>query len=255
MTVTVTRWDESEDGPRIIALWSMPRSRSTAFFRMMAERGDCHVLHEPFSNLAEFGSVQVGGRTVEKETELPDAIRELARSKPVFFKDTTDERYPALLDDEAFLGRDATHTFIVRHPAETIASYYALNPEVRLHQIGGEAQFEIHRAVAARCSRPPVVIDSSDLVEDAPGLVAAYCAAVGIPFLPEALNWRPGEREEWQRTSHWHAEASASAGFRTQRRRHGTDPAAHPVLSSYLRHHLPFYEALHEHRLRPAGSR
>ncbi|MFE1265152.1 sulfotransferase family protein [Streptomyces albogriseolus] len=250
--MTVTGWDGADDGPRIIALWGMPRSRSTAFFRMMAERGDFQVLHEPFSNLAEFGSAEVGGRTVGTEAELLSAIRELARSTPVFFKDTTDERYPALLADEAFLGRDATHTFLIRHPVETIASYHELNPQVRLHQIGGEAQFELYRAVAARCARPPVVIDSSDLVENAPGLVEAYCAAVGIAFLPDALNWRPGQRSEWQRTSRWHAEASASAGFRTTRRDHRVDPAADPVLSSYLRHHLPFYETLHERRLRPA---
>ncbi|MFD5514914.1 sulfotransferase family protein [Streptomyces sp. NPDC127066] len=251
--MTVNRWYDAEDRPRIIALWGMPRSRSTAFFRMMAERGDFQVLHEPFSNLAEFGSVKVGERTVREEAELPSAIRELARSKPVFFKDTTDERYPALLDDEAFLGRDATHSFLIRHPAETIASYHALNPEVRLHQIGGQAQFELYEAVAERTSRPPVVIDSADLVSDAPGLVAAYCAATDIPFLPEALNWRPGELSEWQRTSRWHSEASASAGFRTKPRAHGTDLSADPVLSSYLRHHLPFYEALRERRLHPAG--
>ncbi|RII13394.1 hypothetical protein DSC45_23880 [Streptomyces sp. YIM 130001] len=249
----MTRWHDADDRPRVIALWGMPRSRSTAFFRMMTERGDFHVLHEPFSNLAEFGSVEVGDLTVRKESELTSAIRELSRSEPVFFKDTTDERYPALLDDEAFLGRDATHTFIIRHPAQTIASYHALNPEVRLHQIGAEAQFEIYQAVAERSSGPPVVFDSSDLVADAPGLVAAYCAAVGIPFLPDALNWRPGERDEWHRTSRWHADASASAGFRTTPREYGTDLATDPVLSSYLRHHLPFYESLHRRRLHPAG--
>ena len=40
-------------------LWATPRSRSTAFFRMMAERGDFTVVHEPFSYLAEFGYADV----------------------------------------------------------------------------------------------------------------------------------------------------------------------------------------------------
>jgi hypothetical protein len=39
----------------LLMLWSAPRSRSTAFFRMMAERGDFMMVHEPFSYLAEFG--------------------------------------------------------------------------------------------------------------------------------------------------------------------------------------------------------
>ncbi len=34
---------------RIIALWAAPRSVSTAFERMMMERGDHAVVHEPFS--------------------------------------------------------------------------------------------------------------------------------------------------------------------------------------------------------------
>ena len=35
----------------IIALWTHPRSISTAFERVMIERGDFNVLHEPFSYL------------------------------------------------------------------------------------------------------------------------------------------------------------------------------------------------------------
>jgi len=33
----------------IIALWSIPRSLSTAFERLMMQRGDFKVFHEPFS--------------------------------------------------------------------------------------------------------------------------------------------------------------------------------------------------------------
>lgn len=232
-----------------MALWGMPRSRSTAFFRMMAERGDFLMLHEPFSNLAEFGSVRVGNRRARSEGELIAAIRELARSGPVFFKDTTDERYPGLLSDGEFLARDAVHTFLIRHPRETIASYHALNPDVEIHQIGAEYQFEIYTAVAGRHRNPPAVIDAGDLVADPHSAVAAYCAAAGIPFMPEALAWKPGERSEWRPTARWHTEVSGSSGFSAARRDH-IAPETDPVLSGYLRHHLPFYEKLREHRLR-----
>jgi hypothetical protein len=33
----------------IVPLWSIPRSVSTGFERMMMERGDFKVIHEPFS--------------------------------------------------------------------------------------------------------------------------------------------------------------------------------------------------------------
>lgn len=236
----------------IVALWSMPRSRSTAFFRMMAERGDFTVLHEPFSNRAEFGQVEVNGAKPHSEAELIAAIRLLAAKVPVFFKDTTDERYPDLLNDEDFLGRDAVHTFLIRHPAETIASYHALNPNVGLHQIGAAHLHEIHAQVAQLSGKPPIVIDAADIVTDPEGTVRAYCTALGIPFLPKALHWNPGERTEWTATARWHVEASTSTGFTPAPRNHDLDVVTHPVLSGFLNHHLPYYEALSAHRLPPA---
>ena len=240
---------ESPGAPRILILWSAPRSRSTAFFRMMAERGDFTAVHEPFSYLAEFGEVTVGPTRATSEAELIDALRELSAQGPVFVKDTTDERYPGILADRRFLAEDAVHTFLIRHPQETIASYQALNPDVALHQIGFESQFEIFTEVAGATGREPVVVDSDDLMRDAAGTVSAYCAQVGIEFRPEALTWKPDDRQEWAPSKRWHEAAAASTGFGTVAEEPGLDVQAHPVLGGYLRHHLPFYEQLRARRL------
>jgi hypothetical protein len=61
---------------------------STAFFRMMLERGDFYAVHEPFNYLAEFGTVSVAGSTVTSEAALLARLRELGEHHPVFFKDT-----------------------------------------------------------------------------------------------------------------------------------------------------------------------
>lgn len=236
--------------PKILALWSAPRSRSTAFFRMMCERGDFQVLHEPFSYLAEFGRVEVDGAVLNTQPELLAALRKLGESGPLFFKDTTDERYADVLADERFLAQDAVHTFIIRHPLETIASYHSVNPDVQQHQIGFEAQYEIFEAVWQGTGRVPVVIDGNDLVTDPQAVVAAYARAVAIPHREEALNWQPESRKEWQPSERWHRDVSTSSGFSDQRRDHGVDVAGHPVLGGYLEHHLPFYEKLRAHRLK-----
>jgi len=47
----------------LFAPWSVPRARSTPFFRSMVERGDMVVVHEPFSDLAGLGETDVEGRT------------------------------------------------------------------------------------------------------------------------------------------------------------------------------------------------
>jgi hypothetical protein len=96
---------------------------------------------------------------------------------------------------------------------------------------------------------PPVVIDSQDLVADPAATMAAYCAAVELPFIADALSWRPGERSEWARSSRWHEDAAASRGFEAPARpdRHGL--ATHPEVIRFTEHHIPFYEELRRHRL------
>ena len=245
----------ADDGPadrsRLLVLWSVPRARSTVFFRMMAERGDFLAVHEPFSNLAEFGSVRVDGRVLDTQASVLAALRDAAGRRPVFVKDTTDERYKNVLADERFLSSDARHTFLIRHPRETIASYHALNPGVRCHQIGFAALHEIFTAVRRATGRIPLVIDSSDLVANPAGVVRGYCAANSIDFRPAALNWLPGPRPEWQPTQRWHVRASTSRGFESTGADYDLDVVSHSVLGGYLRHHLPFYRELHPHRLIP----
>ncbi|WP_410534879.1 hypothetical protein [Streptomyces sp. KL2] len=45
----------------VIAMWAHPRAVSTAFLRMMAERGDVTVVHEPLVPLTDHGEVSVPG--------------------------------------------------------------------------------------------------------------------------------------------------------------------------------------------------
>ncbi|MER5750221.1 sulfotransferase family protein [Streptomyces sp. NPDC002088] len=237
-----------QQSPGLLGLWSAPRSRSTAFLRMMAERGDFTVVHEPFSHVADFQEKEIDGRVVRTEAELIEALTAMARGCAVFFKDTTDFAYPGLLADRRFLA-EATHTFIVRDPAEVIASHFALNPDLRCEEVGIERLHEIHQAVTVATGRRPVVVDAQDLVRRPEQTVRAYCAAVGIPFLTQALAWRPGMREDWTSTRRWHENTSRTGGFVSTRSEYAATVHNHPVLAGYLRHHLPFYEELHAARL------
>jgi hypothetical protein len=243
-------------GP-LLALWSPPRCRSTAFFRSMLQRDDFLTVHEPFSVLHEQGSVDIRGTIVGSEAAVLGRLRELAKAAPVFFKDTMDCRFPEVLADWRFLGLDAVHTFLIRAPAESVPSYYALNRAVTLEQVGFEALYELFTAVRSATGVTPVVIDAADLVRRPADMVRAYCAAVGISFRPEALRWPAGKRLEWQVTDRWHATVAASTGFVDTGPGRGVPPDQAPHLRGYIEHHLPFYRALAEHRLRPAadGSR
>jgi hypothetical protein len=217
---------------------------------MMAERNDRVVVHEPFSQVVDFGEVKVGDRVAHSERDVLAALRAIAAEEPVFFKDTTDFHYPALLADQAFLAA-ATHTFMIRHPAEAIASHHALNPELGRDEIGFAWLYEIFAAVRAATGTTPVVLDSDDLLDRPADTVRAYCSAAGIPFLPDALNWRPGMRSEWQATSRWHESTSRTSGFTRATGGEADVVTANPVLRAYLDYHLPFYERLRAVAVRP----
>lgn len=79
--------------------------------------------------------------------------------------------------------------------------------------------------------------------------MAAYCAAVGLPFLPRAITWEPGERPEWRRSARWHVDVSASSGFQRRERVYPHTVENSPDLARFAAHHRPFYERLYAQRL------
>jgi hypothetical protein len=233
----------------VFALWSAPRARSTAFFRSILEPGDLLALHEPFEGLMYFGDTEVEGRTFESPASLLAWLREETHTVSVFLKETTDGRVrKVVLADRRFLA-EARHAFLIRRPEEIAASLYPLRPDMRIEDVGLEALHELHAAVRQAEGHRPVVIDSDDLVARPEATMAAYCAAVELPFIPEALTWEPGERPEWRRSARWHADVSASSGFEQSERRYTHTVESSDELTRFAAHHLPFYEQLHAERL------
>ncbi|MFJ3928560.1 sulfotransferase family protein [Streptomyces sp. NPDC090022] len=233
----------------VIALWSAPRSRSTAFLRMMMGRGDVVSLHEPFSRLADFGDAEIGDTVVHSESELIAEIRRLGESATVFFKDTTDFRYPGVLADTDFL-RDVRHTFIIRNPADVIASHFALNPELSAEDVGFSRLHELYEAVErAQGGVPPVVVDSDALLERPEDTVRAYCARTGLPYAAGSLTWSPGMPEDFKLTERWHVDAGESSGFERRERTYADTVDNNDLLRGFYEDQLPFYTRLYERRL------
>jgi hypothetical protein len=233
----------------VFALWSAPRARSTAFFRSMLERGDLLALHEPLEGLMYFGDTEVEGRTFESPESLLAWLRDATHDVSVFLKETTDSRVlEVVLADRRFLA-EARHAFLIRRPEEIAASFHALQPDMRIEDIGLEALHGLHTAVGDAGGHGPVVIDSDDLVARPEATMAAYSAAVGLPYIPQALTWEPGERPEWRRSARWHADVSASSRFEQRERRYTHTVETSDELARFAAHHVPFYEQLHARRL------
>ena len=104
---------------KIVPLWSVPRSISTGFERMMFfERGDFKVIHEPYGYFFYLEAAHkdpVGmqpqeghPQTFEGTTEMIEAAA--AGDKPVFFKDMA--YYVSDVADEDYM-KKFTNTFII----------------------------------------------------------------------------------------------------------------------------------------------
>ena len=112
---------------KIVALWAIPRSTSTAFEWMMRQRGDLDCLHEPFGEAWYQGEAPLWHRFQPGDLTTPGLtldgvwhdIQARARHGPVFLKDFP--HYISHMWDAEFLAH-FTHAFLIRDPAKTLTS-------------------------------------------------------------------------------------------------------------------------------------
>ena len=235
-------------GGQLLALWAVPRAASTAFERMMIERGDHEVVDEPFSEHYYFGPRKVSPRFAEVRphadpTAILERLEAAARAGPVFVKDMA--YHVAGIASPDFAGR-FTSTFLIRDPARSLPSLAHMWPDFTDEEAGFAALAELV-AHAEAAGQDPAVIDSDDLCRDPPGVLQAWCRRVGLAFVPEALSWAPGMQPEWRLWPDWYGATSRSTGF--------LPPSGEPlpldgdrVRAAYERC-LPVYEALRARRL------
>jgi hypothetical protein len=246
----------------ILALWGTPRSSSTAFEWMMRTRGDCVCYHEPFGEAWYQGEEPKWTRITPEHTRIRGLTSQSVwqrltshGDKQVFIKD-----FPMYIDhlwNEIDLTK-FQHTFIIRDPAKVATSMYKHWPEFLLKEIGFVEQRELFDHVCEITGKVPVVIDSDDLLEDPAGMVEAYCNAVGIPFMPEALSWEIGPRTEvdwWFLSSKnnkevsWHGNLQESTGLKAQPRNYIDIADSPDRVKEIYQACLPHYEYMHKDRL------
>ena len=243
----------------IIALWAVPRSTSTAFEWMMRQRGDLDCLHEPFGEAWYQGEDPLWPRFQPGDKTTPnlsiesvwEAIKAKAENGPVFIKDFP--HYINHMWDEAFLSH-FTHAFLIRDPAKTLTSLYARWPDFDELEVGNPEQRALFDLVSALNGKRPPVIDSDDLLEDPHGITAAFCDAVEISFIPEALTWPAGgdpSEHSWWDGGSFHANLAQSTGLTPQPRKYIDLEDAPERVRRVYRRMMPHYQHLFDHRLRP----
>lgn len=245
---------------KIVALWAVPRSTSTAFEWMMRQRGDLTCLHEPYGEAWYQGDEPLWPRLTAESVRTPgltlagvhERLKEMAKTERVFSKD-----FPLYIDhmwnDELF--DMFNHSFLIRDPAKTIASMFKHWPDFHIKETGFKEQRALFDIITERNGgTPPPVIDSDDVLADPFGVVQLWCKAVGIPFIEEALSWEPGPRNEvsWWDGGSFHELLRNSDGLKPQPRRDAKPVAEMPQrVQDVYAEVMPHYQHLYAHRLTP----
>ena len=241
--------------PLGIAMWSGPRNISTAMMRAWGNRPDTTVVDEPFYAfyLKATGKEHPVAEEViaDGETDWRKVVAKLTGSRHkgpshIFYqKQMTHHLLPEMERD--WLAH-LTNCFLIRDPAEVIASYIRKNDDPALEDVGFVQQAEIFDWVRERSGAVPPVIDARDVLQNPERILRLLCQAIGVEFDPAMLNWPPGLRETdgvWAK--HWYGEVAKSTGFEPYRARSAEVPERLRAIHERCRE---CYDRLFQYRLR-----
>lgn len=236
-----------------IAMWSGPRSLSTAMMRAWENRRDTTVVDEPFyaCYLAETGIDHPMRDEViaSQSTDWREVAAQLTgpspSGAPIFFqKHMAHHLLPSM-------GRDWIDAlevcFLIRDPRAMLASYAQKRESVTLADIGIAQLSELFDRVADRRGSAPPVVLTDDLQSDPQRTLTQLCGALDVPFSERMLHWPVGGRATdgvW--APHWYENVLSSTGFDPPRQH---DILLPPELEARAEEAAPFYDKLLRSRL------
>ena len=245
----------------IVALWAHPRSLSTAFERMIMEREDFEVVHEPFAYIYYVLEKKAPaiGMIIDPEhptqfEEIKNSILQKSQEKPIFLKDMAYHGYEYLMKDLEFL-KNLDHTFIIRDPAKSIPSYYFLDPNIIEDEIGYKQQYHLFKKVTEISGKTPILIDADDLQNYPKEILASYCNQLNIEFIPDVLHWEKSYDQQWDIWKIWHAEVASSTKIhQSDINQYQENVTNNNRIRELYEYSLPFYQKMYKHRIVPSST-
>lgn len=232
-------------------MWSGPRNISTAMMRSFGNRPDCVVVDEPFySSYLRRSGADHPMRSAILASQPQSAGQVVAQlqapvSKPYQYQKHM-THHMALPLDEGWL-RSLRHAFLIRHPADMVASYLNKRQTVVPEDVGSAQQVQIFEAVCEATGSAPPVIDATRFLADPRRGLEALCSRLEIPFSEAMLEWPRGVRDSdgvW--ASHWYNSVAQSTSF-GRYRAHAELPE--DAVQRVVNVCLPHYEQLLAHAL------
>ena len=241
------------DGPLRLAVWSGPRTLSTAFLRAWGQRPDTAATDEPlYAHYLTATGLDHPGRAAvlaAQATDWRDVAAELTGPVPGGRAIWVQKHMAHHLTPDVGRGwLDAlAPVFLVRDPARMLLSFDRVIPDPEPADTGLPQQAELFDRAAQRAGEAPPVVDTDALLADAGATLRALCARLGVPFLDAMLRWPPGPRP-WDGAwaPHWYGSVERSTGFGPPRTDAPELPARLRATHDAVR---PLYDHLAAHAL------
>jgi Sulfotransferase domain len=203
-----------------ICLWSCPRNISTAMMYSFIQRPDTTAVDEPmYAHYLKTLNANHPGRDEVLHAQENDGEKVIAQiimgnytTPVVFFKQMT---HHLLHVNTSFLQHTQNIIFI-RNPAQIIASYAQVIPNVSLHDTGIEYQQNLFDHLTKN-KWPCIILDSGELLKNPEAMLKKLCTRVGIEFFKDMLHWPAGPKKEdgiWAK--YWYANVHKTTGFELQ---------------------------------------
>lgn len=235
-----------------INLISGPRNVSTALMYSFAQRSDTTVVDEPLyaSYLKKSKADHPGKKEVlnAQSTDPQEVIKEIilgSCNTPVLFIKNMAHHLAEV--DWSFI-KATDNIFLIRDPEEMLTSFIKTIPEPTLGDTAYKQQYEFFEYLREFGGKPPVVLDSKELLLDPPKVLNELCNRLGIPFQKAMLQWEPGPIPEdgvWAK--HWYENVHKSTGFKPYEPK---DEKVPERFEDLLEQCLFYYNELYEHSIK-----
>ena len=237
-----------------IAMWSGPRNISTAMMRAWENRADTAVVDEPFyaCYLSHSGIVHPMQQQVlaSQSHDWQQVIDQVLKA-PLQGQQTI--QYQKHMTQHMLTEVDAAwfsslrHAFLIRHPAEVVASYGRKRGSVTADDVGFARQTELYQ-LALSSGANPAIVDGADVLRAPAAMLRKLCQHLQVPFDDNMLSWPAGTRDSdgvW--AAHWYNKVEQSTGFAAYSPK---QLKLNQQQQDVVDQCLPYYQAMFEKRLR-----
>lgn len=238
-----------------LAMWSGPRNLSSAMMRAWENRADTCVVDEPF--YAAFLSSSSVRHPMQEQviasqpTSTVEVIRknlrnDLSDGHTIQFQKHMTQHIIGEVDVAWF--KSVKHAFLIRHPAEVVASYSSKRESVTATDIGFFQQKNIYD-LAIKLGFEPPIVDAADILKNPKGCLTVLCENLDLDFDESMLHWPAGTRDSdgvW--AEHWYHSVQHSTGFAPYRKKQVT---LNSIEQDIVDRCMPIYNELHNQRIIP----